>query len=265
MSQVRIAMHALFDGAVKEDLLIKNPAQTVKCKQREVEDRRVLTVKEQEEFIQYASKSMYYNAYALCLQTGLRAGEIGGLKWSDIDFEKRVLQVRRTLLFQSLDKGGFYFGTPKSKSSVRDIPLSDEAISLLKQQKIEQFKLRSKSQKWETNSLYEDLVFTTINGKPTGTATFRNNIIRIVTNINRDRRALAKLDNTEFEEFKPMYMHALRHTFATRCIENEMKPKTLQSILGHASITITMDLYVHVTDDEKHEEIKKLDKKYKVV
>lgn len=257
MNLVKITMGAVFDGAVNNDYILKNPAKTVKCRQRDVKDRRVLTISEQEEFIKYARHSMYYPAYILALQTGLRAGEIGGLRWSDIDLKDRTIKVQRTLLYDKA-KGGFYFGKPKTKSSNRVVPLTDLAIEILNEQKINQFKLRAKSKGWSKDEEHSDLVFTSINGQPTGTATFRNNIIRIVTNINKDRRAVASINKEEFVEFEPMYMHCLRHTFATRCIESDMKPKTLQTILGHSSITITMDSYVHTCENIKHEEIKKL-------
>jgi len=253
----KITMGALFEGAVVNDYISKNPVKTIKCKQREVEDRRVLTIDEQDEFLKYSDKSMYRNAYKLVLQTGLRSGEVGGLRFDDIDFENRLLYVKRTLLFDK-NKGGFYFSKPKTKKSVREIPLTNEAIELLKVQKIEQFKLRSKSNNWDNNEDYQNLVFTSKNGKPTGHSTFNLNLVRIITNINNDRRTISKLNNADFVEFKPMFMHALRHTFATRCIESEMKPKTLQIILGHSTLATTMDLYVHVTDDEKFKEIEKL-------
>lgn len=257
MNHVRITAHSLFDGAVQNEYINKNPVnKTVKCKQRETEDARVLTIQEQKDFVSYASKSMYFNAYAFMLQTGMRSGEIGGLFWKDINFETKTLYVKRTLLFDK-DKGGAYFGKPKTKTSIRDIPLTDEAIELLKSQKIQKFKMRSRSNKWDTNNEFEDLVFTTQNGKPVNHATFNNNIIRIVTNINADRRAMIEI-NKEYIEFKPMSAHTLRHSFATRCIENGMKPKTLQKILGHSQISTTMDLYVAVTDDEKRLEIQKI-------
>ena len=81
-------------------------------------------------------------------------------------------------------------------------------------------------------------------------------MIRIVNNINLDRKCSSK--DGKYEEFKHAYMHALRHTFATRCIENGIQPKTLQKILGHSTLAVTMDLYVHVTDDHIFEEIKKM-------
>lgn len=67
-------------------------------------------------------------------------------------------------------------------------------------------------------------------------------------------------DNNNYDEFEHCYMHSLRHTFATRCIENGVQPKTLQKILGHSSINITMDLYVHVTDEQMFSEIEKMNK-----
>lgn len=261
MNLIRITMHALFDGAVSDELIIKNPVTPkVKCRQREVEERRVLSQEEQLEFIECSQKSMYNNAYLLVLHTGLRSGEVGGLKWDDIDFEKKVLHVNRTLLFDK-SKGGFYFGLPKSRTSKRDIPLTDAAISILQKQKLLQFQLRCKSNNWNTDEKYNGLVFTSINGHPTGHSTYNNNIIRIVTNINADRRSMAKISHCEFIEFKPMTMHTLRHTFATRSIEAGMKPNVLQKILGHSSITITMDLYVHTLCEEKVKEMDKIQEK----
>jgi integrase len=254
---VKITLHAMFDQCVINGYLVKNPTNGIKLPQKEVEERRVLTVIEQQEFLHYAEKSMYHNAYSLALLTGLRSGEIGGLRYSDIDYENKVMHIRRTLLFAK-EKGGFYFGQPKTKTSVRDIPLKEEAIAILKNQKVEQFKLRAKSKdKWSTNPEYTDLVFTSINGNPTGHATFNLNLIRIATNINNDRKALAKIEDLEPKLFKPISMHVFRHTFTTRAFESGLKPKTIQELLGHSSIQLTMDLYTHLTDDKKREEMEK--------
>lgn len=266
MNLAKITLHALFDGAIENNLIAKNPAQYIKCKQRDVEEKRVLTISEQQAFLEYAQYSMYNNAYKFALQTGMRVGELGGLFWSDIDFEKRTISIERTLLFAK-DKGGYYLGKPKTAKSIRVIPMTDETINILNNQKILQFKLRAKSNNWNTDETFSDLVFTTTNGQPTSSSTYGLNMARIVTNINKDRRAssfIEGIDGKEYEEFKPLSMHTLRHTFATRCIENGMKPKTLQVLLGHSNLAITMDLYVHITDDEKHEEIKKVNANIKL-
>ena len=254
MELTQITLHAIFKGAIENGYLYKNPAEGLKLKRREEEDeRRVLTREEQRTFKEYAKGSLYENAYCLVLETGLRAGEVGGLQWEDIDLDNKVLYVKRTML-QYAKKGGFYYGLPKTKLSKRKIPLTNEAVSILKNQMVLQKRLKLKSKKWNTD--WDGLVFTTINGNPVGASTFRMMMIRIVNNINKDRQCSSE-DGT-YEEFKHAYMHALRHTFATRCIENGVQPKTLQKILGHSTLTVTMDLYVHVTDDHIFEEIEKM-------
>ena len=159
---------------------------------------------------------------------------------------------------QDKSKGGFYFGSPKNKMSKRTVPLTDTAIKVLKDQRVYQFKLRQRSNNWQKNKEFDNLVFCTVNGNPVGDSTLRMMMIRVITRINIDRRAEAELNNTTFVEFEPAHPHTLRHTFATRCIEDGVKPNVLQKILGHASITITMGLYVHETHEEKHGEIRKL-------
>lgn len=255
MELTQITLHALFKGAVENDYLQKNPAENLKLKRRDNdnEERRVLTRQEQKIFKEYAKNTLYNNAYCLVLETGLRAGEVGGLQWNDIDFENGVINVQRTIL-QDAQKGGFYFGTPKTKKSKRKIPLTNEAVSILNNQKMLQCKLRMKSKNW--NSYWDGLVFTTVNGNPVGASTFRSMMIRIVKNINFDRQYNAQ--NSLYEEFQHCYMHSLRHTFATRCIENGVQPKTLQKILGHSTLSTTMDLYVHVTDEQIFSEMNKM-------
>lgn len=255
MELTQITLHALFKGAVENDYLQKNPAENLKLKRRDNdnEERRVLTRQEQKIFKEYAKNTLYNNAYCLVLETGLRAGEIGGLQWNDIDFENGVINVQRTIL-QDAQKGGFYFGTPKTKKSKRKIPLTNEAISILNNQKMLQSKLKMKSKNWHSD--WDGLVFTTVNGNPVGASTFRSMMIRIVKNINFDRQCSAQ--NGVYEEFQHCYMHSLRHTFATRCIENGVQPKTLQKILGHSNLSTTMDLYVHVTDEQIFAEINKM-------
>lgn len=255
MELTQITLHALFKGAVENDYLQKNPAENLKLKHRDndSEERRVLTREEQRIFKEYSKNTLYNNAYCLVLETGLRAGEIGGLQWDDIDFDNKVIYVQRTIL-QDAQKGGFYFGEPKTNKSKRKIPLTNEAVSILNNQRLIQNKLKKRSKNW--NNDWDGLVFTTINGNPVGSSTFRSMMIRIVKNINLDRQCNA--ENEVYEEFQHCYMHSLRHTFATRCIENGVQPKTLQKILGHSTLSTTMDLYVHVTDEQIFSEMSKM-------
>lgn len=276
-NQAKITLRALFQGAVEEGYISKNPAQQAICKQRtkaihndkynsqfnfdddndeyvKGKERRVLLLSEQDEFLTYTVNSPYYNAFVLCLQTGLRAGEIGGLKWNDIDFENNTLSVKRTLLYNK-EHGGYYFGKPKTKTSKRTIPMTEDVITILKKQKVQTFKLRALSKEWTTNINHDDLIFVTKNGLPIGTSGYATALLRIVTNINKERKVISEMNKADFVEFGHIYMHCFRHTYATRCIENGMKPKTLQKLLGHSQISTTMDLYVHVTDEEMIKEV----------
>lgn len=201
--QTRITLHAIFKGAVENRYIVFNPVDGVKIKRlenQEEQDRRVLTREEQRLILDGMKDCLYKNAFMLVLQTGLRAGEVGGLKWEDVDFENRKIFVKRTLL-QDKKKGGFYFGPPKSKHSIREIPMTEEAYKILREQSIEQKRMKLRSSNWSDK--YEGLVFTTTNGHPVGQSTFRLSLVRIVNNINIELKANDK------EPMEAIYMHGI--------------------------------------------------------
>lgn len=243
MFQVKACMGVMFNDALDNGFIEKNPiTKSVKCERTEHKGRDALTIEEQKCFLSEAVSSIHFNQFALMLQTGLRAGEMIGLKWEDVDFKNKILKVRRTTEYSySLQK--WITGTPKSKTSKRDIPLTEEAITILKRQKekVKGYKV--------VNMEHKDLVFINENGEPTKHNSY-DSVIRSICN-----RA----------GIRHFSMHVLRHTFATRCIEGGMRPKTLQMILGHSNISMTMDLYVHVTDNEKQKEVEKIEQFLKIV
>lgn len=177
-----------------------------------------------------------YNQYALVLQTGLRVGELAGLKWQDIDFDKGVLHVARTVDYRT-NSGEWEIRSPKSKAGIRDIPLTKDAIQILRQQKMKMQALDIIPIK------YRDFVFLSKNGNLIKNSTYNRDLARIC----------------DVSGIKHFSMHVLRHTFATRCAESGMQPKTLQSILGHGNINVTMNIYVHCTDEQKVQEVKNIE------
>ena len=138
--------------------------------------------------------------------------------------------IRQELLYSV---GEWRIGEPKSKSGYRTIPLTDEVIDILKRQKEKNKKIKIISLEWS------EFVFLCRKGTPIKNSTYDTALFKIC-------------DKAQIPRFS---MHVLRHTFATRCIEGGMKPKTLQIILGHSNIGITMNLYVHTTEEEKLKEI----------
>ena len=229
----------MLDKAIDSDLLIKNAAKQVNTviSTEEKKERRV-TVSETELFLSKAADTFYYNLYVLVLESGMRIGELMGLQWADIDFNKKVLRVRRSLCYFRKDgKYIFEWHDTKTHNSKRTIPLTSRALAALKQQRIMRQKILLQHAA-DTQDEYKDLVFVTRNNRPT-----QQFIIQECIDVTT--RQIQK-EHPEFERFSP---HCFRHTFATRAIENGMQPKSLQKILGHGSLQLTMDLYCHVTED----------------
>ena len=240
----RLVMWMMFDSALENELITKNPVtKSVKCTSgRKPKEKRALTIDEQRLFLETVKNSSNYNQYAFVLQTGLRVGELIGLRWSDIDFKNKILHIRRTMEYRHC-YGEWRIGEPKTKNSVRDIPLTQEAINILKNQKEKLRKIKI------IPIEFSDTVFLCKKGTPTKNSAY-------------DTKLFYYCDKAGIPRFS---MHVLRHTFATRCIESGMRPKTLQMILGHSNIGITMNLYVHVTDDEKAKEIENIEFGLKVI
>ena len=197
--------------------------------------KEALTIDTQKKFLEYAKGQSYENQYRFVLQTGLRTGELIGLKWEDIDFTKKTLKIQRSMEYRH-SVGEWRIGEPKSKSGYRTIPLTDEAVRILIAQKEKNKNIKEIQEEWS------EFIFLSRKGEPVKNSAYDTALFKIC-------------DKAEIKRFS---MHVLRHTFATRCIEGGMMPKTLQKILGHSNIGITMNLYVHITEEEKQKEIDKV-------
>ena len=232
--QTRIALFNMLEFAKENDVIITNPCKiSVKSNMgKPSQKKEALTIDVQKRFLLAAAGYSYENQYRFVLQTGLRTGEMIGLRWSDIDFANKTVKIERTMEYR-YKVGEWRIGPPKSNSGYRTIPLTDEAISILEDQRAKNRNIKIIPFEWK------DVVFLCRKGTPVKNSTYDNGLFKCC-----DRAGIPRFS-----------MHVLRHTFATRCIEGGMKPKTLQKILGHSNIGITMNLYVHVTEEEKHREI----------
>ena len=250
-NKVRILLLDMFNVAIENEYDLRNPAKGVRLAKNKPNDRTVLSAEQQMDFFECSAGTFYNNLFIVAVNTGLRPGEICSLEEEDLDFVNHIISVNKTLLYQKLDGDmgkEFHIGDPKTNSSIRTVPMNSCCEKALKKQ------LRIKkilSEKYKKTGEFSKLIFVTKFNTPICSEVLNDAIKRIVAEINLQR------DNTDL--FPIFSAHTFRHTFATRCIESGILPKTVQKYLGHANIQMTMDLYVHVTDDFKQEELKKLD------
>lgn len=232
--QTRIALFNLLEFAKENDVILSNPCKrSVKSDMgKPSQKKEALTIDVQKKFLEQATGQSYENQFRFVLQTGLRTGELVGLKWKDVDFESRTVKIQRSMEYRH-SVGVWRVGEPKSKSGYRTIPLTDEAVRILMAQKEKNEKIKIIPMEWS------EYIFLSRKGEPVKNSTYDTALFKIC-----EKAGIAKFS-----------MHVLRHTFATRCIEGGMMPKTLQKILGHSNIGITMNLYVHITEEEKQKEI----------
>lgn len=261
-------LNAMFKYAVHNRMIPYNPCTGVEVPKTKKKDIRVLTVGEQREVVEHAKGRLHENMILVALGTGLRSGEMRGLTWEDIDFRKREISINKTLVYiKDLEakKYVFKYQTPKTKNSIRTIPMQDSVYRALKRQRVQVKELQMMSADWQTLEGFESLVFLGLNGKPISERAFQATLDGIEKAINKEREAIAKEEKTEFKPMQHFYPHALRHTFATRCFEAGIDAKVVQGFLGHYSIAITLDLYTHVTDDKAKSEMDKLQSLYQQI
>jgi integrase len=176
------------------------------------------------EYVQSHFTFMNLGIY-ICLCAGLRIGEVCALVWDDIDVESGVINVSKTIQRIYVIEGGekhteVIIDTPKSKNSIREIPIARDFLKMIKPFK-----------KVVNGSFY----VLTNSDQPTEPRTYRNYYKRLMTQLNMPK----------------VKFHGLRHSFATRCIESKCDYKTVSVLLGHSNISTTLNLYVHPNMEQK--------------
>lgn len=218
-----------------------------------------LTQEEQNALLNEVENSWYKEMFYFMCLTGVRVGELGGLKWSDIDFDKKVICINHSLSCSYCDgEKREILVSPKTVNSVRQIPFLGEMEEILQSQRKKQNKLKKElGTRWRSGGEFKNLVFTTGMGSPCNRYIVQKEIKKAVKQM-REKEAMAAVqENRKPKIIRDFHPHTLRHTFATRCFENKMEPKVVQKLLGHSSISITLNIYTHVLDNKMEEEIKK--------
>ena len=237
-------LNAAMKQAIKNRLIINNPCDAVVLPKLEQEDINPLTEDEQRRFVEALPDTTNGRALTFILGTGLRVSELCGLRWKDVAGGTISItqSIRRLQTAKGMKgpKTEIVTTKPKTKAGMRKIPLSPKLSAILAKERQEQAEILLKL---GASRGENDLVFATALGKPLDV----RNISRALYN------ALDKLD------IERRGVHALRHTFATRAIENGMDVRTLSEILGHADVAVTLRLYVHSSMETKQKSMNMMD------
>lgn len=235
---IRQMLHAALRKALENGFVSANYVEHVRLQKVSIPDMRVLSVDEQQRLITALDNHQdeYSIGFILLLATGIRVGELCALKWSNIDFLKKIIKIRHTLQRlpnlnpDDVSKTIIVINSPKSERSLRDIFINDVIIEKL-------FSHRNYiMDKFGTECVTDNqFILTRKLNKPVEPRTVQDAFKRLLKRANVEDANL----------------HSLRHTFATRAIEAGIDYKTLSLILGHADISTTMNRYAHVMDDTK--------------
>lgn len=237
IKRIFAVLHGALKQAVYNEIIFKNPAEQATLPKQNPKTIEVFSIEQQQRFLASAKESNLYAAFLVNLDSGLRRGELLALTWKDVDFENGIITVNKNIVTTKNRKLNIseikVQNSTKTKSGMRKVPLTQRSLLVLKELKLKQQKL-------------SDIVFcSTI-----GTHIDPNNF-------SREFRKVIK--NAGMNKFSP---HVLRHTYATRLFESNVAAKTISELLGHSSITITLNIYTHVMPETKAEAVKALDLLY---
>lgn len=262
MSTIQIYQSILFPAfqmAVDDNLVRLNPCKG--CSKEYPRNglssaKMPLTRKEQSEllkFVKYDKKyCIYYELIAFMLGTGCRLSETIGLTWNDINFETKTVSINHQILYKKTENGKFayYASKPKNKTN-REIPLQKEILNIMKEYKDKTYMV-SKSNKYEVGG-YSEFVFLNSKLKLYNQSFISKVLYGIQNRYNKNK------DASHGDMIMPNFTaHTFRHTFCTRMAENGIDIKVLQEIMGHKSITITMQVYNHIVGERKKNEVERV-------
>lgn len=265
IDSIHTVLHQILDMAVDEGYLRNNPSDHVlrelkKSHNFDSEKRRSLTIEEQELFLNYLQKNQtyrhWYPIFAVMIGSGLRVGEIAGLRWEDIDLDDEIIKVNHTLVYYQHKENGCYYNihTPKTESGRRVVPM----LQFVKEAFLEE--LRNQREfgiqcKVKIDG-YTNFIFLNRFGSVQNQSTLNRAIKRIIKDCNKEQFEKYKNPGVLLPKFS---CHNLRHTFTTRMIEQNVNLKVIQDCLGHKDIETTLNIYADVTDNLRKAEFAKLE------
>jgi len=269
LDNINTLLHPTFELAVRDEIIRKNPTDGAMKEVTKESDktrgiRKALTIEQQRAFMGYiAEHPVYYHwwpTFTILLGTGLRIGEALGLRWEDLDFDNKVININHSLVYYPV--GGSrtseqHISKPKTEAGIRTVPMLDTVRDAFLMEREEQ----------EENGFNQTVidgmsgfVFVNRDGGVPNPQTINRTIKRISHSYNCEEVIKAKKERRDPIIIPDFSCHHLRHTFCTRLCEHENNLKVIQAIMGHRNIETTMDIYAEATERKKQETFEELSK-----
>ena len=241
---MKILINGALEQAVRIGMIKENPNRYTILPKKKKFEANTLKKEDVTKIITEGKEEWVYPLVTVCMTCGLRKGELLGLRWENIDWEKRQIHITGSLCRVAREPGKngrnvsvYEILEPKTKSSIRTIPMMQATYEALCIQKERQEKER---ELYEEIYLDNDLVFARIDGRYLDSRAVSEQFLRL----------LKKYD------IPKVRFHDLRHTYATLLMESGVQAKVVQELMGHSSISTTLDIYTHVSEDLKTESIR---------
>lgn len=259
LNRVHTVLNPCFNLAVENDYIRKNPCSGILtrvknnhgCKKAK---KKALSGRDVERFLAFAETEKqggagFVPAIKVMLLTGCRISEVLGLTMPDIDFKRGRIHVERELIHQKAIKGipaKWEITVPKTDAGIRCVPMNKDCADAVRAAVMYRMKRGCTS----TVDGVSNFVFVGRNGTVQDYHQVNRYIAKTIEQFNEHERAVAAAEGREADLMPDFTCHILRHTFASQCIENDVNPKLLQQILGHANASTTLDIYAEFRDDK---------------
>lgn len=261
ISLLKSLLNDMFEKAIGNGFIPINPTRAIVMPKKEKYEPRFLTEEEQEMFLEVAKEYYHYDIFCVNLSMGARIGELLGLKWTDIDFDKKTIHIQRTLHYAKVtddEPCHFFFTTPKTEDSNRIIPLLPETEAILRRVKKKQLRNRMLfASVWKEEGEFENMVFTSQDGAPVRYGDVNRTIKKVVLKVNLQEEELAKFEGREPRELKPFSPHCFRHTFITRARDKNIPYEVIKPYVGHSREEMTA-YYDHSKEEIDYENLSKV-------
>lgn len=258
MANLKSCLNVVFECAIDDDVIVKNPAKNLQIPQTESKKRTAIEERYIKMFMDYVRNSKQYSysypAFVILFNLGVRVGEMAALTWSDVDFNSGIISINKTVNRYRKADYGFTVGvaSTKSKKSVRSITMNSVVRSTLLKLKIKNApslaKLPYVDDSGHIRGEIDGFLFTNTVGNAWSEPSFLALINRIIKKYNEEAK---ERDLEQIGEFCP---HMARHTYTSLAYSAGADVKIVSQILGHASTAVTMDTYTHLTEDKKRQQ-----------